>query len=373
MKKAIRILAVAIALFMLSTTLLAACEPDDPIDDSVKVVISRPEANIEVGEELSLSAVASDGSAVTWSSSNTAVATVSETGVVLGVAVGAATITATAGEALATCSVTVRAVGHKVDKLPKTYVSDGKDYTMNDYLTVTPSNWNELDYTDNNDTAIMGYIGSPFFEYDYKFDGGKFKSDGSINFDGIVENDFEVKYSAATALEDVTAQYGSEWGLTSEQIAAGGYIWKITLRHDLAWNDATPIYAEDFVYTMQQQLDPQFQLSRADTWYNNAVKIHNAKTYFYQGRGAEYKIITALNHSVKEIDAEGKIDGTTIYLNVVDYWGVNADSLVGNPNCVQGKYMPISDDETKLDDSYIKEDGTPVPSSEMTTKEVYED
>ncbi|MGM9641642.1 MAG: hypothetical protein ACI3XI_00390, partial [Eubacteriales bacterium] len=41
------------------------------------------------------------------------------------------------------------------------------------YNTTTqtmPSNWNELTYADNNDTQIMSYIGSSFFDYDYKFE-----------------------------------------------------------------------------------------------------------------------------------------------------------------------------------------------------------
>ena len=160
----------------------------------------------------------------------------------------------------------------------------GIRHSYNTYITVTPSNWNEMDYADENDTAILGYIGSAFFEYDYDFGGKKFNADGSINFDGIVEGGFDVKYSAATALADVTKEFGDEWGLTEKQIAAGGYIWKITLRNDLKWDDGTPIKAKDFVYTMKEQLNPNFQLTRADSYYNNAVKIHNAKDYFYQGQ-----------------------------------------------------------------------------------------
>ena len=34
-------------------------------------------------------------------------------------------------------------------------------YTYNDYTTVSPSNWNELTYQDNNDTQIMNYISVP--------------------------------------------------------------------------------------------------------------------------------------------------------------------------------------------------------------------
>ena len=209
----------------------------------------------------------------------------------------------------------------------------GKDitYTYNDYLTVTPSNWNELDYSDNNDTAIMDYIGSPFFEYDYQFEGGKFKSDGSINFDGIKEGGFQVKYSAATALEDVTEDYAEKWNLKDENgNVVSGSAWKITLRNDLKWDDGTPIKAEDFVYTMEQQLDPDFQLTRADTWYNNAVKIHNAKEYFYQGRNI-LSTFQASGHRSTEI-VDGKIGDQLVYIDLGEFWGLNVAKDAQSPS-----------------------------------------
>ena len=42
-------------------------------------------------------------------------------------------------------------------------------YTFRDYTAVSPSNWNELTYQDNNDRQIMSRIGSSFFEYNFKF------------------------------------------------------------------------------------------------------------------------------------------------------------------------------------------------------------
>ena len=81
-----------------------------------------------------------------------------------------------------------------------------KQATYNTTTTTMPSNWNEFTYADNNDTQIMSYIGSSFFEYDYKFeDGNKFNEDGTINTDAIVPGAYTVNYSAATKLEDVTS------------------------------------------------------------------------------------------------------------------------------------------------------------------------
>ncbi len=144
-------------------------------------------------------------------------------------------------------------------------------YTYRTYTTTSPSNWNELTYQDNNDTQIMGYLGSSFYSYDFKFDeNGK-----------IVPGEFVMKYEAATSLVDSTAKYAEAWGLPAD---GKGYAYTITLREDLKWNDGTPIKAEDFVYTMSEQLNPLFQNYRADSFYAGSTIIKNAQTYLKQGQ-----------------------------------------------------------------------------------------
>ena len=156
-----------------------------------------------------------------------------------------------------------------------------KQAQYNTTTSVMPSNWNELTYQDGNDTQILSYIGSSFFEYDYKFENDqKFNADGSINVAGIVEGAYTTNYSAATKLEDVTALVDAKWGYTDEQKSEGGYAWKITLRNDLKWHDGTAITAADFEYSMMQTLDPTFMNYRANTYYDTLM-IKNAKPYFY--------------------------------------------------------------------------------------------
>ncbi|MGM9644607.1 MAG: ABC transporter substrate-binding protein [Eubacteriales bacterium] len=161
--------------------------------------------------------------------------------------------------------------GTKPGEEEKNSIFTDGDYTYNTYTALSPSNWNELTYQDNNDTQIMSYIGSSFFTYDFKYDeNGK-----------IIPGDFVVKYDAATKLEDVSALVDAKWGIPE---GSKGYAWKITLRSDLKWDDGTPIKAEDFVYTMKEQLAPEFQNYRADSFYAGATIIHNAENYVKQGQ-----------------------------------------------------------------------------------------
>lgn len=217
------------------------------------------------------------------------------------------------------------------------------------YHTTTatmPSNWNELTYQDNNDTQILNYITSGFFEYDYKFDdakGGKYNADGSINVDAIVPGGYTTNYLAATDLKDVTATVDAKWGYTDAQKAAGGYAWQITLRKDLKWDDGTAIKADDYVYSMQAQLDPDFLNYRADTYYNT-LQVKKAKAYFNKNQEATYP---AVGTKYKNADA-AIAAGEVIYLDVYTLWG--ASGYVDKDGNKAPQWIPITD-ETVYDTS----------------------
>ena len=186
--------------------------------------------------------------------------------------------------------------------------------TYNTTTQVMPSNWNEFTYADNNDTQIMSYIGSSFFEYDYKFENDKkYNEDGSINKDGIVPGAYTTNYSAASKLEDVTSLVDAKWGYTAEQKAEGGYAWKITLRDDLKWDDGTAISAADFEYSMKQLLDPDFMNFRANTYYDTLM-IKNSKAYFFSGAPIYTPVIT-YNEDVPVCNVED-LANTKVYINL---------------------------------------------------------
>ena len=204
-----------------------------------------------------------------------------------------------------------------------------------EYNTTTatmPSNWNEMTYADNNDTQILSYIGSSFFDYDYKFeDNKKFNEDGSINKAGIVEGAYTTNYSAATKLEDVTSTVADKWGYTDAQKAEGGYAWKITLRDDLKWDDGTPIKAADFIYSMQQQLDPAFMNFRANTYYDT-LKIKGSKAYFFQNQAGTYEGVASLGYAN---NAAAIAAGKELYVRPTDLFS-GLEAFVGE----DGKPMP---------------------------------
>ena len=111
------------------------------------ITLSSSTASVNVGSTVTLTATATPTNAadktVSWSSSNTGVATVSSTGVVTGVASGMATITATANDGsgvTASCTVTVSNVAVTGVTLNKTTLSlvNGNSETLT--ATVAPAN-----------------------------------------------------------------------------------------------------------------------------------------------------------------------------------------------------------------------------------------
>ena len=234
-----------------------------------------------------------------------------------------------------------------------------KEAQYNTTTSVMPSNWNEFTYADNNDTQIMNYIGSSFFEYDYKFEGDKkFNADGTINKAGIVPGAYTTNFSAATKLEDVTKTVDAKWGYTDAQKEEGGYAWKITLRNDLKWDDGTAITAADFVYSMQQLLDPNFMNFRANTYYDTLM-IKNSKVYFFQNTEGTYETIGSQGYASL---ADAVASGETIYVNIWNMWGAKGYTDAEGNECPE--YVAITDETV-----YNNAEGSDACSGKM----MYED
>jgi uncharacterized protein YjdB len=128
------------------------------------ITISPPSATVNVAWTTTLSATARDlngnaipGSTFTWSTSNASIATVSASGVVTGVAPGAATVSATSGGKTATASITVQLapVDHIVVTPSNPSLNVGQTIQLtatlydqqNNVLTGRPVTWSSADAT----------------------------------------------------------------------------------------------------------------------------------------------------------------------------------------------------------------------------------
>ena len=123
MKKMLRIAAALAALLAMTNFIGCKNDDDDGGDETVAVTevkITSTVKEVTAGETITLTATVLPENAtnktVTWTSSDTAIATVKD-GVVTGVAAGTAKITAKAGEKTAAVDVTVKAAATSWKKL----------------------------------------------------------------------------------------------------------------------------------------------------------------------------------------------------------------------------------------------------------------
>ena len=123
-----KLLALALAVVML-TAAFVGCDLFGGGETNVTVSISQQTASIAVGETLQLTATASDGSDIEWSSSDKTIVSVTRDGLVRGAKAGTATITAKAGEATATCEITVNSVDVTISQTTAT-VEKGQTITL---------------------------------------------------------------------------------------------------------------------------------------------------------------------------------------------------------------------------------------------------
>ncbi len=193
---------------------------------------------------------------------------------------------------------------YDIAKRARTGWKDTKEYTFNDYTSQMPDRWNTILTNDATNVDMASYMNSSFFEFDYKLD-----ENGEI-----VPGDFSVQYSAATKLEDVTADYVGEYGVTEDMAEEGHHVFAITLRNDLKWDDGTPIRAADFVYTMEQQLSPDYLFETASNYYSGNYIIHNSKEFLYQGQ-SDWFDNGVIGYTAADVDTtEGTLGGCEAYI-----------------------------------------------------------
>ena len=140
-------------------------------------------------------------------------------------------------------------------------------YTYDVAVSEFPTNWNPHQYqTATDNEYMMTYITSGMYDFDFNED-----------YDGYVVKPL----AAAGEPVDVTADYvGEKWNIAEGEV---GRAYKITIRDDLKWQDGTPITANDYVWSLFKQINPQAANYRADSLYSGNLVITNAEAYAKQG------------------------------------------------------------------------------------------
>ena len=174
--------------------------------------------------------------------------------------------------ALAACMTTsVALIAAGCNDRPETRVGQ---FTYTSATTSLSTNWNPHTWETNADSAILDYLSSPFV---------------TMSILDSEAGTYQWVYEMATSVEDVTAAHQSDltkYGVTLQEgqtaaSATEGYVYEIKLNEDAAWQDGTPITADDYIYSMQQLLNPMMKNYRANLYVAGESALAGAYDYYY--------------------------------------------------------------------------------------------
>ena len=204
--------------------------------------------------------------------------------------------------------------------------TDEKVYTYNDFITATTSmDWNPHTWETSDDSSLLAMITMGFYD--------------------IVLNADKTGYAfipemAAELPVDVTAEYVGKFGVAEGE---SNKAFRIALNQDATWENGEKITADDYIYSMQQQLNPKMLNRRADSYYAGDMIVYNAKNYLYAGKTSYDKIADTAENLIAA--------GNDVYLDM-DFWGVTgAPDADGN---AAPKYVSVADD-TMYRDAAVEE------------------
>lgn len=161
----------------------------------------------------------------------------------------------------------------------ETGLATGDGYTYSSTFALSPSTFNPHLYKSTDDKVPLDYTTLGFYEYGYNDDYT------AITLESVMAVGDPVNVTRLYAGTD------KGWGIPADAASAqegadnnSGYAWRITLNPDAKWETGAAITADDYVYSLQQLLSPQLKNSRASDYYAGSPAIVGAKNYYYQGQ-----------------------------------------------------------------------------------------
>lgn len=152
------------------------------------------------------------------------------------------------------------------------------DFTYQDSVSTLTTNWNPHTYQTNDDAYLSGYVNLGF--YGMVFNDDLHVVEGKDSFTGYKF----IPEMAASLPVDVTEKVKAEhpeFGIPES--ATAGYAYTIDLNPNACWEDGVKITADDYVYSMQQLLDPKKINYRAADYYSSDFVIAGAEGYANSG------------------------------------------------------------------------------------------
>ncbi len=183
-------------------------------------------------------------------------------------------------------------------------------YTYKTYSSALANNWNDHTWETNADDVVRDYISSPFCTMSI------LDSENGV---------YQWVWEMATSIEDVTASHQDDLtkynvnlqeGQTAESVTEG-YVFQINLNPNAKWENGEAITADDYIYSMQQLLNPKMRNYRANLYYAGENAVAGALGYYNSGAPIYDTMVPAYDSEADySYDLEAGIAEGNVYVNV---------------------------------------------------------
>ena len=183
-------------------------------------------------------------------------------------------------------------------------------YTYHTYSTALGNNWNPHTWETNADDSIQSYLSSPFCTMSIK------DSENGV---------YQWIYEMATSIEDVTAEHRDDLVKYNVALAEGdtvetaekGYVFEIKLNPNAKWENGEAITADDYIYSMQQLLNPKMKNYRANLYYAGESAVAGGNAYYNAGSPIYAAMVPAYESDADySYDLDQGIADGMVYVNV---------------------------------------------------------
>ena len=182
------------------------------------------------------------------------------------------------------------------------------DYTYKTWSTALGTNWNPHKWETNADSAILGYLSSPFV---------------SMEALDTEEGIYQWVYSMATSITDVTAGNQADLtkynvtlpeGKTAEEVTEG-YVFEIKLNDKACWENGVKITADDYIYSMQQLLSSKMRNYRANLYISGESAVAGGLGY-YNSEAPLYEAVVPAYGADETPDYSLDLSDKDVYINL---------------------------------------------------------
>ena len=229
--------------------------------------------------------------------------------------------------------------------------SSGK-YTYTAATTALATNWNTHTWETNADQEVLTFIESPLVD---------------LTILDSEEGTYQWVYEMATSVTDVTAQHQSDLtkygvylpdGQTASQTTEG-YVYEIKLREGATWQNGEPITADDYVYSMQQMLNPKMKNYRANLYISGEAAIAGGYNYYYSQTPIYDPVVPAYGAG-ETPDYSFDLNSQPVYINLdiaMDNYSGYSFALIKDYGYIADVEKPVLDENGK---PVLGEDGEPL-------------